>query len=197
MTQLNSVTEADRFEGLWRLDPDRISTVNLSVRHLFGLGTVRATMSILYADLDAGTPAADAHLAVLVDAASFASGNSRRDRDVTGPDFLDVAAHPTISYHTEDSPPVSFGNGIWIVHGVLTVRGVSRPTGLHLLIQDAPATIRGEAAAHVAGQFTVDRRQYGSTANQGIAGNEVHITIDAYLTRIDPATRRADDGRRP
>jgi hypothetical protein len=56
----------------------------------------------------------------LIDAASFATGNAIRDRDVTSAKFLHAARDPHITFR---STAVAAAEGSWQVHGVLTAGG--------------------------------------------------------------------------
>jgi polyisoprenoid-binding protein YceI len=82
--------------GRYRIDPAR-TTIAVKVRHLFGLGTVSATFALREAEVAVGESATATTVHAVVDAASFASGNSKRDGDIRSPKFLDADAHPDIT----------------------------------------------------------------------------------------------------
>jgi polyisoprenoid-binding protein YceI len=64
-----------------------------------------------------------AEIEVSVDAPSLGTGISLRDRHLRGPQFLDSARYPTISFR---STRVERPNGLLIVSGTLMLRGQER-----------------------------------------------------------------------
>ena len=94
--------------GHYRIDPSQ-TTVRFSTRHLFGLGAVTGTVKVREADFRVTEPLSATVHAVL-DAASFETGNPRRDRDVRSARYLDVTAYPDIMY---SSHQVRLHQGKW------------------------------------------------------------------------------------
>ena len=115
--------------GRYRIDPDR-SRVRYSGRHMFGLGTVHATFSIREGVLIVGDDAGGLSSSVTVDASSFWSDSTRRDRDVRSAGLLDVEHYPDITFASErmlETP----GEG-WLVPGTVTARGRSVPVDVQV-----------------------------------------------------------------
>src|SRR5215216_6660783 len=113
--------------GHYRIDPVR-TTVRFSTRHLFGLGAVTGTVKVREADFSVTEPSSATVHAVL-DAASFDTGNARRDSDVRSAKYLDVTAYPDITF---DSQQVRRHEGKWVAVGTVTARGVAAPVDLTL-----------------------------------------------------------------
>jgi polyisoprenoid-binding protein YceI len=101
--------------GHYRIDPTR-TTVRFSSRHLFGLGAVSGTVKLLEADFRITEPLS-ATLPAVLDAASFDTGNRRRDADVRSAKYLDEAAYPEITF---DSQQVLLHEGKWVAAGTFT-----------------------------------------------------------------------------
>jgi polyisoprenoid-binding protein YceI len=163
-TQALSPIQAGRYD----LDPQR-SAIRFRTRHMFGLGPVRGTFAIrsgavLVADpLDASTVYAE------IDAASFATGNSQRDKAVRSPRYLDAARYPVITFAAQGTDPAASE-----IRGTLTVRGVERPVTLAIT-----ATEQTGAEVAVAATMHVDRFEFGLTAQRGMTGRRLELELSA------------------
>src|SRR5205085_2781344 len=67
-----------------------------------------------------------------VDVASVDTGNAQRDEHLRTGDFFDAATHPTIKFESTRIEPRAGGESEneYVVHGELTIRGVTRPVAL-------------------------------------------------------------------
>ena len=120
--------------GVWEVDPAR-STAGFIVRHLKVTkvrGRFREITGVIRCDRD-GVSTIDGS----VDVASIDTGDSRRDSRLCAEDFFDAERHPTIGF-TAISPAGALVQAR-VVHGTLTVRGVSRPLELQLDALGSPA----------------------------------------------------------
>ena len=147
------------------------SEIILSVKHLFGLATVRGHVSIISGELVVADDPTASSVSVVADAASFESGDRRRDRVVTAAKFLDVQRYPSLHFTStatsaEASKPV--------VTGVLTARGVSAP--LQLFVTEVRADATGVT---IRATGRVDRHDHQITAARGLAGRNVDVQITA------------------
>jgi polyisoprenoid-binding protein YceI len=111
--------------GHYRIDTVR-TTVRFFTRHLFGLGAVSGTVRLREADFSVTEPLS-ATVHAVVDAASFDTGNLRRDTDVRSAKYLDVTAYPEITF---DSQQVRLHEGKWMAVGTVTAHGVAAPADL-------------------------------------------------------------------
>src|SRR4051812_30315002 len=65
-----------------------------------------------------------------IDVASIDTGNPQRDDHLRTSDFFDAANHPTIQFKTTR---IDHEDDIeYVVHGDLTIRGVTRPVALRV-----------------------------------------------------------------
>jgi hypothetical protein len=71
-----------------------------------------------------------AKLSVEIDTASIDTDHDDRDNHLRGPDFFDVEKHPKMTF--ESTKVVPKGKDKAIVHGNLTLRGVSKPVELEV-----------------------------------------------------------------
>jgi polyisoprenoid-binding protein YceI len=160
--------------GHYRIDPVR-TTVRFSTRHLFGLGTVSGTVKLREADFSVTEPLSATVHAVL-DAASFDTGNARRDTDVRSAKYLDVTAYPDITF---DSEPVGLQEGKWVAVGTVTAHGVAAPVDLTLEelhhCDDGKLILRASAK--------VDRYAHRVTAGKGLAARWLAIEVTAIARK--------------
>ena len=100
------------------------AAVRLTVSHLFGLGTVAATVDLAGGVIEVADPINSSRVEVRMDATSFTSGNLRRDRDVRGGGLLDADRWPDITFTADRLDAAA--DGTWRASGILTVRGQPR-----------------------------------------------------------------------
>ena len=157
--------------GTYTLDPRR-STCRLDATHVFGLKPVAATVDLrggtvtVARDLAASTASAE------LDAATFRSDDARRDKDVTGKRFLDVARHPAIAFRSTGFRRSESG---WLLDGILRVRG--RDSEVTLKLSTAEPTADG---CHFVATATVDRVAAGVGAGRAIIARSVRLTLDMW-----------------
>jgi len=159
--------------GRYRIDPGR-TTVSFTGRHMFGLGGVSGTFRLRDAELVIGDPLTATTLHAVLDAASFDTGNPKRDTDVRSPKYLGSAAHPDITFAARE---VSQRDGSWVATGTVTAHGTAAPVELILdELDDAGGTLTLRAHARI------DRYAHGITAGKGLAGRRLNVSIDAAAT---------------
>ena len=162
----------------YQLDAER-STVNAKVSFL-ALGSKTARFPVMKGSIRI-TPERldDIDLDVELDARAL-TASSKRDTDtLRGPDFFDVARHPTVSFSGQRmtmTGPVTAR-----LDGTITARGISRPATLSITFRDPPATASGRDPVQLRATTAIDRRQFGMTAHGWAVGKTVKITIDARM----------------
>ena len=159
--------------GHYRIDTSR-TTVRFSTRHLFGLGAVSGTVGLREAEFSVTEPLSGTVHAVL-DAASFDTGNTRRDTDVRSAKYLDVAAYPDITF---DSQQVRLHEGKWVAVGTLTAHGVAAPVNLTL---DELGRDDGKLILRASAQ--IDRYAHRVTAGKGLAARWLTVEVAAVARR--------------
>ena len=115
-----------------------------------------------------------------IQAASIDTNNDQRDNHLRSADFLDVASHPTITF---ESSMLSTMGGTHVLHGNLTIRGVTQEVEIPIEIV-GPVMAMGNTVVGFAGSLTIDRHDYGvswsrSLDNGGlVVANEVEIEVN-------------------
>jgi polyisoprenoid-binding protein YceI len=166
----------------WTLDPAH-TNVQFSVRHMM-VSNVRGEFAKVAGTVqgDATAPAS-AVIEATIDAASINTRDAKRDAHLKSPDFLDVAAYPTITFKSKRIEPA--GEGKFTVTGDLTLHGVTREVVLD--VSDVTAPVKdpsGKTRAGATATGKIDRQDFGikwskMMDNGGVVvGNDVAITID-------------------
>lgn len=92
-------------------------------------------------------------VSVSIDLASVKTGDDQRDSSLPSGDFFDVAEHPKATFTATKFEKT--GEGRFIAHGTLSLRGVSRPLNLPFRLK-----IDGDTAS-VSGVTSLDRTAFG------------------------------------
>jgi polyisoprenoid-binding protein YceI len=115
--------------------------------------------------------ATSAVLNVDIQAASLHTGSSKNDDKLKGKDFLNVAQCPVISFKT--AKVVQTGKTTFDVIGNFTMRGVSKPATLNLVITDQSKT-----SGFAQGTLSFDRKDFGMA---GISKSDGSVEVDLNL----------------
>lgn len=168
----------------WQIDPAH-SSAQFAVKHM-GISTVRGTFTkvsgtVQYDPADTKNDSVD----VTIDAASVDSRVEMRDNDLKSDHFFDVQKYPNITF--KSTKVEAAGPDKLKVTGDLTIHGVTKPVTLDVDGPSKPVK-DGHGRLHigVSGTATVNRSDFGMTANQAMVGNEAVLTIDAEL--VQPAS---------
>jgi polyisoprenoid-binding protein YceI len=131
----------------------------------------------------------DTQIEVDIDASSIDSAMPLRDEHVRGPDFLDVAEHPTITFRSRGATLLSAGR--YSISGQLTIRGIAQPVRLVVdLFGRAPDMLGSPRLGFkVAGKL--QRARWDITWNAPVLGggvvlaDEVDLELDVSLVPAD------------
>ena len=184
-TVANVATGTPAKETKWVVDMVH-SQVDFGVRHL--VGRVRGTFTRWYATLT--TKDGDWKLGtvnVSVQTASLNTGNAYRDDDLRSDRFFAVARYPKMTFQgtgfaaTDSTVDVS---------GILTIKGHSKPVVLSGQYRGIAKDREGHERIAFEATGAVDRRDFGISWNESIAGaeligNNVEITIGIEAVRVD------------
>jgi polyisoprenoid-binding protein YceI len=165
--------------GPWTLDPAHC-TIAATAQHL-GLSTVRGRFRQFAGRIEVGSTPEDSAVSADIAAASIDTGNASRDDHLRSGDFLSVASYPMISYRGAGLTPA--GPDRWIVHGMLTLAGVSRPVDLDLAYLGTGPDPWGGLRAAFHAETELHREDFAMTYNQVVrAGvNLIGATVKVEL----------------
>ena len=171
----------------WRIDSNH-SAADFSVRHMM-ISTVRGEFTgiagtVIY---DPKDPAHDS-VEVTIDCTTVNTGVAKRDAQLKGPDFFDVARYPQMKF--KSIRVEAAGAGKLKITGELTINATSKPIVLHV---DGPSPSirdpRGNEKIGLSASTRISRKEFGITWNEvmesgGIAvADEVAISLDLELIK--------------
>ena len=162
------------------------SQVDFGVRHL--VGQVRGTFDRWYAVLVMdGSDWKFGKVNVSVQTASLNTGNSYRDADLRSDRFFAATRYPKMTF---EGTGFAVADSTVDVHGILTIKGRSKPVTLSGRYRGIAKGSDGRE--RIAFQVTgaVDRRDFGISWNEMVGGteligNNVDITIGIEAVRVN------------
>ena len=119
-------------------------------------------------------------VSVSIDLASAVSGDGQRDESMRGPDWFDTANHAKATFTATRFEKT--GEGRYVAHGQLKLRGVSKPVRLPFSLK-----IEGDKAS-VRGVTSLDRTAFGVGQGEWTSTDQIpaEVKVSVNLT----ATRR-------
>jgi polyisoprenoid-binding protein YceI len=165
----------------WQIDPAHANAQFL-VRHL-GISNVQGEFTKV-----SGTVQLDeknfekSSVTATIDVGSVDTRNSSRDKDLLSENFFNVAKYPTMTFQSKKVERV--GEGKYKVTGDLMLHGVTREVTLDV---DGPsASIKdpwGNTRRGLSATTKINRNDFGITADAGMVGNEITITLDIEMVK--------------
>jgi len=98
-----------------------------------------------------------------IDVASIDTDNPQRDEHLRSNDFFDAANHPTISFVSTRIEPKRGGE--YVLHGDLTIRGVTRSVALDVEFHGTAKSPWGKTVAGLSVRGAVNRKDFGVSFN--------------------------------
>ena len=136
--------------------------------------TVTGTVPLTEGIVDIGSDGLPSAVTGSLNLGAVDTGNARRDADLRKPRFLDLDAHPTMTFAADSATASPAG---WSVTGRLSARGTSVPaTG------DVELSPQGRSAT-LTGRTRLDRRAFGIRAPRIMIGHQIDITVTATIRR--------------
>lgn len=168
----------------WVVDPVH-SQVDFRIRHL--VGRVRGTFTDWYGLLETqNRDWTHGKVRVSVQTRSLDTGNKYRDADLRSNRFFAVDSFPQMTF--ESTRIIARGSSVEL-RGILTIKGRSRPIVLKGAYRGIARDREGHERIGFEAGTTIDRRDFGITWNEVVAGvstigNDVDITITIEAARI-------------
>jgi polyisoprenoid-binding protein YceI len=165
--------------GRYRLDP-QLTTIAFSAKKL-GLFTIRGTMRLVSGTFTVASPLERSILHAVVAADSFTTPMRKRDEHVKGPKLLDTATYPNFEF--DSTAVAALGDG-GEIRGQLALHGKVAPAVLTVDeagFEDGLARVRAHA--------TIDRRDYGVTAQRAAASWLIDVQIEGVGSPIRETRR--------
>ena len=132
-----------------------------------------ATLTFTSPDIDTGI------LEIKIQAESVDTGSGLKNGKLKGKDFFDVKRNPFIIF--KSTKIVQTEKNTFEVDGDFTIRGVTRPEKLSLVVTGA-----GTGSGTIKGSMAFDRKEYGM--HSGIPfikiANRVEVAVDLQAKRV-------------
>lgn len=171
------------------------SSVVLSVSRLLA-SPITATIPIASARVLTGrtefTPVA---IEARLNASALRSDDARRDEELRGTQFFDVARYPVIRFAGDRVTPT--GRDSFRIEGALTIRGITHLLTLDTKLAGRQRDGRGRELARYEARGHFRRSEFGMTYGDGIVSDDValHVVLETAAplptdTRVPPARRK-------
>lgn len=141
---------------LWSVDPVH-SHVGFSVRHMM-VTTVRGTFKTFSGTMSIGDDFSSASIEGEIDVASIDTGNADRDNHLRANEFFDAPNHPKITFK---STRVEKKGDDFVVHGDLTIRGVTKPISLDVEYAGSSKNPYGQVIVGASVRGSINRKDFG------------------------------------
>jgi len=133
-----------------------------------------------------------------VDVASIDTGVADRDTHLRSNDFFDAPHHPKITF--KSSRIESKGEGEYVVHGDITIRGVTKPLALDVEFHGTSKNPYGKTVAGLTASGSINRKDFGVSFNAlletgGVAvGEKVKLELEVEVVYAEDAVAAAPAG---
>lgn len=170
-------------EAVYRIRPGT-TTIGFSVDHM-GMFTTEGSFGAFQGDLllNLDDPSRS-HVDVQVDTSSVEVESDEAEALLTSPAYFDPPKYPLLRFKAQNV--TSLGDGRVRIEGDLTVRDVTRPQVLvaELKQRRFDPALQAEVADFVV-SGTMERSQFGMTADQDFVSDEVILTINSHIRLLD------------
>jgi polyisoprenoid-binding protein YceI len=156
------------------------SSVNFKVRHMM-VGKVRGQFKEF--DVKVWGNMADltkAKVEAVIKVASIDTQNPKRDEHLRSEDFFFAEKYPEITFKSKS---VEKKGDLYVLHGTLTMRGVSKKVSIPFEVLGEVKNPKGDVRVGIEGNTKLNRLDYGvkwnRTLDKGgvVVGNEVSVEL--------------------
>jgi len=177
-TTISRTAPFEGLTGVYAIDPVH-STIGFSIRHAM-ITDVRGRFTAFEGllKLDGLHPArSEAYLSVQT--GSVDTGFQERDAHTTGPDFLDSASFPLMSFRS--SGIVNAGDNRFRLLGYLRIKDIELPLHIDLECGGASRDVHGQNRVGFEGTATLNRSDWGLGWNTALATGGVLVSDKVQL----------------
>jgi polyisoprenoid-binding protein YceI len=163
--------------GTWTVDPAH-SNVEFSAKHL-GIATVRGAFNEFEGTFEVGENGS-ARARGTVEVASIDTNEDQRDTHLRSEDFFHAEVHPQLSFESTEIRPV--GEDSFLIHGDLTMRGVTRRIVLEVELQGTEIDPWGNERVALEARGQLNRRDWNMTFNQVLGSGNMLVSDKIKLS---------------
>jgi polyisoprenoid-binding protein YceI len=163
--------------GTWTVDPAH-SNVEFSAKHL-GIATVRGAFNEFQGSFEVGEDGT-AKARGTVEVASIDTNEDQRDTHLRSEDFFHAEVHPQLSFESTEIRPLD--EDTFLIHGDLTMRGVTRPIVLEAEVQGTEIDPWGNERVALEARGQLNRRDWNMTFNQVLGSGNMLVSDKIKLS---------------
>lgn len=170
----------------WKID-ELHSDVQFKIKHLV-ISTVTGSFTKFTAEAETnGDNFEGGKVRFTADVNSINTGNEQRDGHLKSPDFFDVANHPTIEFLSDKVTKIDDN---YVVTGILTIRGVSKPVKLNVEFGGTAKDPYGNFKAGFDISGKINRSDFGLTWNAMteaggvVVSDEVKLAANVQMVKV-------------
>ncbi|WP_250279799.1 YceI family protein [Frankia sp. Cppng1_Ct_nod] len=178
----SATTALNELTGTWTIDPAH-SRVGFAVRHAM-VATVRGSFSGFEGTLNLnGADPQSSSATLTISTASIDTANADRDGHLRSPDFLDVEAHPSISF-VGTGVKAGDDENSYVLSGDITIHGTTKPIDVEVSFEGIAKDPFGNTRAGFEGTATISRKEFGISFNAPLdsggvlVGDKIKIQLD-------------------
>jgi polyisoprenoid-binding protein YceI len=162
--------------GTWEIDPGH-SDVAFTGRH-FMITEVRGRFTDIAGTITIAEDLRDSRVEVEIGMASVESGSAARDDHLRSPDHFDVENFPKATFR---SRRVEWQGTLGVVHGDLTIHGITRELPLEVSFEGHARDPWGGDRAIISAQTTVNREDFGVGWNVALETGGLLVSKDVLI----------------
>lgn len=172
--------------GTWNIDPVH-SEVSFVVRHMM-VSKVRGGFSRFTGAITIGEDQLASSVEADIDVASITTNEEARDNHLRSADFFDLENHQHITYQ---STSVEQDGDDFVVHGNLTIKGITREVPLKVEFNGVGPDSWGGTRAGFSATTEISRKDFGIEFNMPLDGGgvvigdriQINLEIEAVLAK--------------
>jgi polyisoprenoid-binding protein YceI len=162
--------------GAWEIDPGHTDVAFIG-RH-FMVTKVRGRFTDVTGTVAIAPRLDDSKVDVTISMASVESGSEARDEHIKSPELFDVQQFPTATFR---STTVNWRGTSGVVHGDLTIHGVTRNVPLAVTFEGHVRDPWGGERAIFSAETKVNREDFGITWNVALEAGGLLVSKDIQI----------------
>ena len=162
--------------GVWEIDPGH-ADVSFTGRH-FMVTKVRGRFTDVRGAVTVAEEMRDSSVQVVIGMASVESGSPMRDDHLRSAELFDVERFPEATFQ---SRRVEWEGTHGVVHGDLTIHGVTREIPLHVAFEGQVRDPWGGERAIFSARTKLNREDFGVTWNMALEAGGVLVSKDITI----------------
>jgi polyisoprenoid-binding protein YceI len=164
----------------WQIDPNHANAQFL-VKHL-GISTIQGEFTKISGSIDLDDQdISKSSVNATIDVTSLFTRVTMRDNDLKSEHFFDADKYPTMTFQSTKIEKT--GDNTAKMTGNLTIRGVTKEVSFDVTGPSAPVKAMGGMRRGVEATTTINRQDFGVSADPGMVGDDIQIRLDLEMTQ--------------